>query len=454
MATLSGVVSQLLLEAADAGVLGPPTNPFDLAERMGIVLRPQFDVRDARLVRGGDDTQPTSAPLGHFVASNTPLIIEYNPTRPRGRLRYSVAHELAHALFADAGDAVRHRTATGAVAEVTEDDSWQLELLCNVAAAELLMPTTAVEGLLNSDTDIDFLMAERARFNVSTEAMLRRLVHATDRPMAVAAFSRIHESPGSDIRCEYVLGSRTWTGNVHRGMTFTADTILASPAAVGQTARGTVPVERDEVASIQAVGVPPYPGSAFPRVLALFEPEHAARTAPDSLRFVTADVATASAEGPVVIAHVVSDSARAWSNRGVAGALRGRFPEAAAAFRSWSVASPDNLELGRVHVVDAPREPGKAPLLIASMVVQRGYGPSPTTRLSYVALAEALGTVGREAAGRGAEVHIPRIGAGQAGGRWDLIETTIERVLLADGVKTVIYTKPSGQTAGKTPGRR
>ncbi|WBQ08709.1 ImmA/IrrE family metallo-endopeptidase [Kribbella sp. CA-293567] len=420
---------------------------------MGIELRPRFDVRDARLVRSDrvDDEAPApnaparpSAPaLGHFVNSATPLVIEYNPTRPRGRLRYSLAHELAHALFVDAGEATRHRTPMGAVGQMATDDSWQLELLCNVAAAELLMPAAEVEGLVNIDTDIDFLMVQRKRFNVSTEALLRRLVHASVRPMALGAFSRVEESASSSLRCEYVLGSRTWSGSLRPGALFGPGSPLADASAVGVTARGEV-TAANEAMAVQAVGIPSYPGSIFPRVLALFEPLGASRTAPDALRFVTADIATAAdaaQKAPVVVAHVVSDGARAWGNRGVAAALKRRFPDAAAAFRAWTIASPENLGLGHVHVVDTASASGEPSVGVASMVVQRGYGPSASPRLSYVALAQALEEVARVAANRGAEVHIPRIGAGQAGGRWDLIQATIERTLLAHGISTVVYTQ-------------
>lgn len=474
MAAMSALASQLLLAAADAGAVGTPTNPFELAELMGIGLRPHFDVADARLVAGrADDTSagPASAadiaegpPLRRFVPSGQPLIIEYNPTRPRGRLRYSVAHELAHALFPDASEEVRNRTHTGAVEALAEDDSWQLELLCNVAAAELLMPTDAIEGLANSDTNIDFLMTQRAKFNVSTEALLRRLVHATDRPIALAAFSRLRDSRESDMRCEYVLGSRTWRGSLARGAVVGSDTVLAVPMAIGQTAHGIVPLPQpDGDAVVQAVGIPPYPRSRMPRVLALVEPMEAVATSGEGIRFITHDLADAlrgrddpesTAAGKVVIAHVVSDAAHAWGRYGVAGTLQRHLPDAARAFHSWSIAAPENLTLGNVHVLDVPAADGSM-VAVASMVAQRGYGPSATPRLSYVALAEALEKVSGQAASAGAEVHMPRIGAGQAGGRWDLIQATIERTLLDRGVNVVLYTLPSGPSgAGGSTGRR
>lgn len=450
-------MADLLLAAADAGAVASPMNPFELAGLMGIGLRPHFDVADARLVAGSGPGAPAAvsdvpagggAPLRRFVPSAQPLVIEYNPTRPRGRLRYSVAHELAHALFPDASAEVRRRTHTGAVKELSVDDGWQLELMCNIAAAELLMPTEAVEGLVNSATDIDFLMAQRAKFSVSTEALLRRLVHATDRPMALAAFSRVQDFSRSPLRCEYVLGSRSWAGSWTRGTVVPADSMIAVPTAVGQTARGVVAdpsTGRD--LSVQSVGVPTYPGRRLPRVLALAEPVDAAASPAERIRFVTADIADSvrrlgsSDHAAVVVAHVVPDSAHAWGGRGAAGSLAQVVPTAAKAFRQWTIADPENLTLGNVHLVEAQTAAGHR-VIVASMVAQRGHGPSATPRLVYIALAEALDKVAARAAAVSAEVHMPRIGAGQAGGRWDLIQAAIERSMLDRGVSVVVYTLP------------
>lgn len=471
--TITALANRLLLEAADAGVTGPPTNPLDVAALMGIIVRPRFDIADARLVSEARTSTPSAAvtpstnvhlghvaaemPLAHFVTSAEQLVIEYNPTRPRGRLRYSIAHEIAHALFADAAAEVRQRTHTGAVPGHVDGDGWQLELLCNIAAAELLMPADAVHGLIHADLDIDFLMDQRARLQVSTEAMLRRLVHATDRPVALSAFRRSSDTAGSPVRCDYVLPSRTWTGELSRGTTLGPDTAVAQPVAVGQTARGEVTLDADRF-RIQCVGVPPYPGSVLPRVLGLVEPVAELPTTNEALTYVTADIAEAArtpgpGDRPVFIAHVVSDAARAWGKYGVAGSLRAVVPQAAQAFHSWTVADPEHLRLGHAHLVQVTAAPDGRRVWVASLVAQRGFGASASPRLVYVALAEALQLVAEAAKDRGGEVRIPRLGVGQAGGRWDVVEATIERTLLDAGVPTTVYTKPSvgRPSAGKRP---
>lgn len=458
LATITTLVTDLLLNAADHGAVGSPTDPFQLASLMGIGLRPHFDVADARLVTdptGSGARAEAVAPLARFIPSRVPLAIEYNPTKPRGRLRYSVAHELAHALFPDADVETRHRTTTGAVEAVAVDDSWQLELLCNVAAAEILMPAAAIEGLVNSATDIDFLMAQRARFHVSSEAFLRRLVHATDRPMALAAFNRVRDTIDSSLRCDYLLASRTWDGNLERGTRIDAGATGGVPSAMGQTTRGTATVGGRDW-NVQSVGTPPYSGRLLPRVLALFEPTDAAARQRQGLKHTVDDIADAigaATDGTeVVIAHVVSDSSRAWGRYGAAGALARVVPVAASAFRSWSIANGDSLILGNIHSVKV-RATNGAQVTVVSLIAQAGHGPSATPRVSYVALAEALDKLANvaQAAGGTASgtVHMPRIGAGQGGGRWDLIEAMIERSLLARDIPVVIYTLPAGASVAR-----
>jgi hypothetical protein len=151
---------------------------------------------------------------------------------------------------------------------------------------------------------------------------------------------------------------------------------------------------------------------------------------------------------PVVVAHVVNDGARAWGRYGAAGALGRVVPDAAKAFRAWTIANRDNLTLGNVHSVKVPAVNDEL-VTVVSLVAQVGYGPSASPRVSYVKLAEALDALAdvAQSAGEGATVHMPRIGAGQGGGRWDLIEAAIERSLLARDIPVVIHTLPSGSAS-------
>ena len=83
---------QLVLRARDEGWMGPPYNPLVLADMLKIAVEANGDVSDARTV-------PTSQGIK----------IEFNPTKPRERVRFSIAHEIAHTLFPDVAESTRHR---------------------------------------------------------------------------------------------------------------------------------------------------------------------------------------------------------------------------------------------------------------------------------------------------------------------------------------------------------
>ena len=447
----SAAASQLLEAAVARGMVAPPVDPLALAKLLGLGTAPRDDVADASIAedqRGTKVLGSDDAPLREFVQSDTPLLIAYNPNRPKGRLRFSIAHEVAHALFPGVANMVRHRTPVGALPDVSNSDEYELELLCNIVAGELLLPADAVAGLLDIDTDIDFIMETRRKWDVSTEALLRRLVMSSRRGLTLVAASRVTAREPGRLKMDYTVGpaTRHATGNgtlsgppLRRGQRLDPPNPFAACTAVGQTARGTLEIgDRDW--SAQTVGIPGYPGQLFPRVLGLVEA--VGGQANPHIRHVQADILDFGDDpGPTLVAHVVNDSARAWSRRGVAAALAARYPQAARAFRAWTIASPENLRLGRIHAVEL--RDGDRTVTVVSMVAQHGFGPGEVTRLRYDALHETLTAVADLAQGTGTTVHVPRIGAGQAGGRWDLIESDLAAVMTNKGTGVVVHTLPS-----------
>lgn len=418
------VAADLRQLAAEHGLDGPPVDVVRLAEAAGIGLRPSDTLTDARTVVDGDS-----------------LVIEYNPSRPRGRLRFSVAHELAHTQFPDVADKPRYRTRLGAVEAETEDDDWEVELLCNIVASELLLPDDAVGPLVNVETDIDFIMETRRRWDVSTEALLRRLVSASPRPMALVVTSA---GPNGSSRIDYVqttpsVNSGHPVNGWKHGDIVPAGTIKR-PTAVGQTLRSSLMVDDQELEA-QTVGTPAFPGSPYPRAMTLIELTPPARVDP-RITYVTGDLLEVpDTETSVLFAHVVSNRSRGWSRYGAAAALARAFPDFPSAYRGWSIADPEHLQLGNVHFVSRPvegREVG-----VASVVAQDGYGPGEAVRLRYDALRTGLGLVASQAVKSGAAVHVPRIGAGQAGGRWDIIETILRETLTEQGVNVTVHTLPA-----------
>jgi hypothetical protein len=433
--TLSGdrdpvvVITELarntVLTALDRGWMGPPFDPIALADLLKLEVVPTETVRDARTV-----------PVGKGGVR-----IEFNPNRPRGRMRYSLAHEIAHTFFPDCAERIRER----APHSESEGDDWQLEALCNIAAAELLMPFGSLSSLTTARPDIEVLLADQRRFDVSTEALFIRAARVSEEPCAMFCASRAGGEKGDrQYRLDYVIGSHAWTSSpvVRRGTALPANSVVADCSAIGYTARADESWESSNGVSqlhLECVGIPPYPSQRIPRVIGMLWAAGAKTLdSSPSIRYVRGDATVPRGDGPKIIVQVVNDATPNWGGGGFASSLRSRIPQIQADFKDWWENHPSGKpRLGETRVVH-----GDGDLWSASIIAQRGYGPSTSPRIRYSALQSGLEYVMRFASERDATVHMPRIGCGQAGGSWHVVEGLIRETLAIAGVHTVVYDPP------------
>ncbi len=406
---------EISLKAMDQGWSGPPFDPIALSEFLKIPVVPRADIRDARTVPQGE----------------AGVCIEYNPTRPRGRLRYSVAHEIAHTLFPDCAAKIRHRSAYHEL----QGDEWQLELLCNIGAAEFLMPIGSLQSESVHRLGIDRLLELRSRFDVSTEAMLIRSVQVADGPSAAFVASRIERGAQEGrYRVDYAIPSRSWPTTMQSGFLLSPQSVVYECTAIGYTAKGDEGLTTEgEKVHIECVGIPPYPGSVYPRVAGLMTGTSASADRPE-ITYLKGSALEPRGESQKIIVHVVNDATPNWGGRGFVAGLKQKWPEAQREYRNWTQASRSNLRLGQVHIIRVSED-----VSIASMVAQKGYGASPKLRIRYAALEECLRKVADAARSMHATVHMPRIGCGQAGGSWFIVEELIASTLPATGVPAVVY---------------
>lgn len=408
---------QVTLDAMADGWSGPPFDPVELALRLGIAVEPREDIPDARTV----------------PAPGNSLKIEFNPNRPRGRVRYSIAHEIAHTFFPDCAEQVRNRADKSEI----EGDDWQLEMLCNIAAAELVMPIGSFPDLRDKHVSIDELMTLRREYDVSTEALLLRFIRLTRTPCALFAASRAETGAYEGrYRLDYAVASSAWTRSVPLGQYLREGTILAECTAIGFTAKGEELWPGENRFHVECVGTPPFPGNVYPRVLGLLVDPDEAGPKTGVVRVLKGDALKPRGDGPKVIAHIVNDRSLTWGG-GFAKQVAIHFSEAQLDFRRWCH-TPGNHKLGNTHFFGSPHH-----IEIASMVAQQGFGASETPRIRYPALERCLGEVRTHARASGASVHMPRIGCGQAGGKWEVINELIERELLAHGIPVTVYDLPS-----------
>lgn len=398
------------LAAMEQGWTGPPYDSFQLADALGIEVVARQDLDDARLV--SVEGRPR---------------IEFNPQRRPARIRFSIAHEIGHSLFDDYAQRTRYRDM-----DRRRADDWQLEVLCNIAAAEFLMPPGALPVKATEDLNVVRLLDQRAKLGVSTEALLRRVVRLTGRAVALFAAARVEDSPS--FRLDYVVSSRGWRSPVRAGDRVN-QTVLGTCTAVGYSDARDETWNEEEL-HVQAVGVPPYPGDRFPRVVGLIQPSVDRSEHEDGIRYVRGDAAEPRSDGPSIIAHVVNNQAQRWGGHGFARTLMDRYPDARDAYAAWP---SGERRLGAVQITLA-----KADVWIASMVAQAGYGPSDDAkpRLRLRALSEALHTLADEALRLNADVHMPLIGTGQAGMAWPKVRDLIIDELVDRGVPVTVYLLP------------
>lgn len=156
---------------------------------------------------------------------------------------------------------------------------------------------------------------------------------------------------------------------------------------------------------------------------------------PATIRYVRGDATAPQGKGVKVIAHVCNDLG-GWG-KGFVLALSRRWPEPEAAFRHWHRERAKNdFGLGAVQMVQV--EPY---VRVANMVGQRGIrtGRSTGPPVRYGAIDSALAALAGHALALGASVHMPRIGCGLAGGRWELVEPLVTARLVDQGVPVTVY---------------
>jgi O-acetyl-ADP-ribose deacetylase (regulator of RNase III) len=402
----------LALKAMDEGWTGPPFDPLALAQWLGLRIEARGDIADARMVPSGDST----------------ITLEYNPTRPRGRLRFSIAHEIAHSLFSDCADEIRNRGASPHAGR----DNWQLEVLCNIGAAELLMPLGSFAGLSGETLSIDSVMSLRKEFDVSVEACLIRLVKLSKDP-AAAFCASMHED--GQYRLDYVIAAPGWVAPFEVGQVVPEDSVIRETSAIGFTAIGNEDWGAGKLLRLECMGLAPYPGSVTPRVVGFFIPTSSSGHKSPAILEVIGDAMKPRGTGTRIVAHVIPDTGTIWGGNGFASQLRKRFPSAWSDFQQATSGHPPSL--GKVVVGDL----GDG-VMVAHMVAQRGIGKSGSQRLRYAALADCLHEVRQRAVDLDATVHMPRVGTGHGGASWDVVKELLTEELVDRGVPTTVYRLP------------
>lgn len=412
VAAVQEAAQSLVLKAREAGWAGPPFNPLKIVEMLGARTAANAAIADARL-----------------LASPSGPVVEYNPQQPRERMRFSIAHEVAHMLFPDWRDEVRNRGGS------TSADDWQLEMLCNIAASEFVMPIGSLPASTESAT-IEDLMRERRRYDVSTEAFLIRFAKVTDTPVSVFFASPVDQiTGGRSYRIDYSVASPVAPRASVQDRVLPPESAACGCTAIGHTDSAVESWFSGSDALIEYVGIPGYPGTRYPRVAGIVR-HRTGDSGKSPIRYVHGDVMEPRGHGAKIICQMVNDRAVRWGG-GVARRFARRYPEAEDAFAAEMTSHPARERLGRVILVRLNEE-----VHLASIVAQEGFGPSLFPRVRYQALRTGLAQVAARASADRASVHMPRIGTGAAGGEWSVVEELVETEFVRRGLPVTVYDLP------------
>jgi Zn-dependent peptidase ImmA (M78 family) len=415
---ITQLARKVVFEALENGWSGPPYDPFLLAEMRKIRIVPSQEVLDART---------TASAAGVFTT-------EFNPDKPRERVRYSIAHEIAHTLLPDCAQAVRHR----GFHENAAPDNWQLETLCNIAASEILMPFGTLKEEETKEVTVSVIGSLKKKYEVSAEAVLWRLTQLTDR--SCLAFAARRDSSSRYV-IDYTVPSRAWKQNIRRrGFLLPKTTKAHECTAIGYTTVKS-PEKWFQVGEwlVEYLGIPPYPGELFPRVLGIASPFVEQPHDVAKIHVIKGNALTPRGEGNRIIVQLVNDRARTWG-AGFAKNVRKQWPEVQARFTEWFDTSRSDSRLGAIHFAEI--EPS---LFLASIVGQHGYGPSPKPRIRYRAIAEALEKLSKVAIEKNATLHMPKIGSGESRGSWEIVKEIIDEVVCRNHISVTVYELPDAE---------
>jgi len=152
----------------------------------------------------------------------------------------------------------------------------------------------------------------------------------------------------------------------------------------------------------------------------------------NKINYQIGDATKPNATGNKIIVHICNDIG-AWG-AGFVMALSRRWTKPEAEYRKWFKESKD-FELGAVQYVQVEND-----LFVANMIGQRGIiSIDSSPPIWYEAVATALTKVAEKAVKLNASIHMPRIGSGLAGGKWEEIEKIINKTLVERGLTVTVY---------------
>ncbi|HEY4498583.1 MAG TPA: macro domain-containing protein [Candidatus Paceibacterota bacterium] len=150
------------------------------------------------------------------------------------------------------------------------------------------------------------------------------------------------------------------------------------------------------------------------------------------INFVTGDATRPIGDGNKIIVHICNDVGGWGAGFVLAISQRWKRPQK----RYRELGKTGGYELGTVDLVQV-----EGNIWVANMIAQQGiHWDHSIPPIRYPALEDCLLQVAQHAKKLKASVHMPRIGCGLAGGKWDKVEEIVSRTL--GDIPVTVYDLP------------
>lgn len=165
----------------------------------------------------------------------------------------------------------------------------------------------------------------------------------------------------------------------------------------------------------------------------------------NEINYLTGDATEPVGNGKKIICHICNDIG-GW-RRGFVVALSKKCPFPEKMYREWyrlskNGNSPYDACFPEFHLGNVIFTTFTNPdIRVANMIAQHDIitNTNGVPPIRYEALEHCLEKVAEEALKTNASIHMPRIGAGLAGGDWNIIENIIIKTLVEKGIPTFVY---------------
>lgn len=409
---------ELVINAFNEGWVGPPFNPIKLAQIIGIRVLPNESIFDARIYSNSDNS----------------FTIEYNPNQNESRINFSIAHEIGHTFFPDCKEQIRNR-------EVTKDqEAWEIEFLCNIAASELLLPYAEFNNEANSlPLNLDSIKSISNKYRASIESVFLRFCEVVDKPCTIILAS-FADSDHKELIVDYSKSSKESVLNIERGYIIPVDSKAYDCLHSGWT---SYKIEEWKIFNnvrynIYAIGLPPIRRNVKERVGIFLVPENYTNNLQGRIYMVNGDATRPRGVGNKIIVQVINTSGGL--GFGFGKSMSKVWPASKQAVIEW-MKNRNDFILGRSRLTKLSNE-----IYVFQMLAQKGIFPKENSiPLRYDSLRECLYELKDIALNLKATIHMPQIGAGQAKGDWGIIEGMIYEILVSHNLDVTVYVLPGSQ---------